>query len=134
MNSTEKVRDLDEPSHERMTWSVRLHPNDILLGRGPTRYHHPGNRAFRDLVKSFATFYSVKACNAQKMLVVRDIFVLLSKTGYRFLYQPNTKSGDWIECTTEMAMRKIQHTFRDMRSNLIKKVKNRNSDHHAEGF
>jgi hypothetical protein len=131
MNSKEKVNNDDEPGHTRMTLYARLLPNHILLGRGPTRYLHPGNVTFRDLVKSFATYYSVEACKADKMLVIREIFSILLNAGYRFLYQSNAKGGDWIECTTEMAMRKIQHTLRDTRAHLIRKIKTTNFDHHA---
>jgi hypothetical protein len=117
MSSNEKIIDFDISSHK-----------SILLGRGPTRYQHPGNRAFRDLVKSYAKFYEIEVCNAGKKLIARNIHFLLLRTGYRFLYQPNTKSGGWIECSADMAMRKIQHTLRDMRVYVSSKG---NAHHHV---
>jgi hypothetical protein len=123
MSSYKEVSHVDELSHK-----------SILLGRGPTRYQHSGNRAFRDLVKPFVTFYSLEACNNGKKMITRDIYLFLLKVGYRFLYQAEAKSGDWIECTTDMALRKIQHTLRDMRTHVIRKDKVGDSHHHSNSM
>ena len=94
---------------------VSILPGDVLLGRGPLRYLHPGNVVFRELVRSLAIHYDVEAPSAKKILIVQHIFGIVLKKGGRFLYQDPPQSGKWNECPATVAIKKIKHALRDAR-------------------
>lgn len=57
---------------------IKLNPNDVILGRGGYNYKYPGNKAFKELVKAFASNYaeaskSIKSeLSAQMVAIVMD--------------------------------------------------------------
>jgi hypothetical protein len=100
---------------------VSILPNDVLLGRGPLRYRHPGNVVFRDLVRSLAIHYNIEAPSAKKVMIVRHIFEIILNTGGRFLHQDPPKSGKWNEAPPTIAILKIKHALRDARLLITKR-------------
>jgi hypothetical protein len=106
---------------------IDILPRDILLGRGPTVYLHPGNVNFRDLVRSLATYYHNDAPTATKQLIAKEIFWLVYNNGGRFLHQAPLNSGKWIECSTTLAIKKIKHSLRDARFWHYEKERNKSS-------
>jgi hypothetical protein len=99
----------------------KILPDDVLLGRGPLRYLHPGNVVFRNLVRSLAFHYQIETPSVKKQLIVQHIFEIVLRNGGRFLYKDSPKSEKWNECTPSLAIKKIKHALRDARSLTAKK-------------
>jgi hypothetical protein len=94
----------------------KILPADVLLGRGPLRYLHPGNVVFRNLVRSLTFHYQIETPSVKKRLIVQHIFEIVLRNGGRFLYEDSPKIEKWNECKPSLARKKIKHALRDVRS------------------
>jgi hypothetical protein len=83
--------------------------HDVLLGRGKSRFKHPGNIAYRALIDSRLDFY-FKGNRTEKGGVVLDIIKEIKGNGGRFL---KTKETGWQEVDLRVAREKVGHSIRD---------------------
>jgi predicted transcriptional regulator len=102
-----------------------INDNDVLLGRGKSRYSHNGNMQFRYVVLRVATencdkifVRNEKTFESSKVVaIIRN----LEPPG-RFLSQ-NDKTGCWEEVGDITARKKVAQAFRDYHYAAIQKVK-----------
>ena len=87
-----------------------LRKKDILLGRGISRFKHPGNIAYRALIDSRLGCY-LKGDRTVKSRVVLDIINELKRNNCRFLQKH--KDGEWQEVDFGVAREKVGHSIRD---------------------
>lgn len=88
-------------------------PTDIMLGRGPTCYNNPGNRAFRKLIKENVVHYKNQARRRDKAALVTLLVSKLEAMGCRFLCR--SPLGLWVEAPCQMVKQKVGHGLRDAR-------------------
>jgi hypothetical protein len=87
-----------------------LRKTDILLGRGLSRFKHPGNVAYRALIDSRLECY-FNGDRTVKSGVVLDIVRELKSNDCRFLQKD--KGGAWQEVDLRVAREKVGHSIRD---------------------
>jgi hypothetical protein len=96
-----------------------VQPNDILFGRGPFCYMNPGNRIFREKIRSYSTLYERNTPRELKREIVESLTKLLQAQGHRFLVHSST-SGIWREADPNLVHAKIGHALRDVRNSVAK--------------
>lgn len=87
-----------------------LRTKDVLLGRGISRFKHPGNIAYRALVDSRLACY-LNGDRTVKSGVVSDIIKEIKSNNCRFLQK--RKDGEWQEVDLGVAREKVGHSIRD---------------------
>jgi hypothetical protein len=92
------------------TWET----NDILLGRGPSRYRNPGNVAFRHMILVEIKKYSLHASRSVKNNVIQSLIAKAKDQGRRFLVW-SQKDDAWCEAHPRLIRSKISHALRDAR-------------------
>jgi hypothetical protein len=92
--------------------------NDILLGRGPLCYRHPGNVKFRILIRSQVDKYNVDAPRSTKQGIVRSLIKVVHEEGYRFLVRAKNKCN-WNEAHPRVVQSKVCHALRDARNHKM---------------
>lgn len=84
---------------------------DVILGKGSTCQHHPGNKRLRDLVDMNAKRYE-KSPRGDKKAITQEIVDTIRQSGGYFLKQDGQK---WIPIDNEVARLKVSATFRTQR-------------------
>ena len=95
---------------------IAFEPSDILFGRGPTYYNHPGNKIFRQIIKSYAIYYQNDIPKSMKRACIDMVWEALVSVGCRFLLLNSNADSCWIVASNEIARKKIGHSLRDSRS------------------
>ena len=121
------------PQHQQLTYgvnssggaqeSVRVRnpgDTDVLCGRGGGINAHPGNIAFRNMIKEKKERYSVASNKAQKSTIAQTILDSVNELGGRFLQRDNTADlgtvgtlGLWVEVDHEKALAKTSQALRE---------------------
>jgi hypothetical protein len=102
----------DEISNGRSCCSslvVRQH--DVVCGREKLCYSHPGNRAFRDIVRVHCGRYATARRRNDKTHIVQEIAHHVERRGGRFL-QRSGGGGDWVPVDPDKVHDKISHALR----------------------
>lgn len=90
--------------------SVGYTSHDVLLGRHKLSFRHPGNTAFREIIKSFAIRYEVAETRKHKMAIVAQVKWAIQKSRGRFL---QNEGGFWRRASVRTIQAKISHALRD---------------------
>ncbi|CAJ1947159.1 unnamed protein product [Cylindrotheca closterium] len=90
---------------------------DIILGRGQHAKNTPGHSCFTQLLEAHQGRYE-SAEKSQKTRVADTILKELNLYGCRFL-KPRVEGG-WLEVSDDAGREKINHAFRNLRSNAKK--------------
>jgi hypothetical protein len=91
-----------------------VNDEDVLLGRGPFCYRHPGNIAFRNLIQDHVANYARCAPRQAKKKIVQKLISKAQKQGSRFLVR-DKDSGDWCQAHPYLVEAKVSHALRDAR-------------------
>jgi len=86
---------------------------DIVCGRGKGSYNQPGNKRFRDLVKTYIPQYVQAKTKFDKSFILSNIIDharSLNDGTTRFVKKTN---GQWCELSEEQAREKVGHTIRE---------------------
>ena len=86
--------------------------NDVLFGRGKRAQNHIGNMQLRNIVDQYRERYDATR-KKLKPQIAAEVIAVIQKGGGRFLQKE--KFG-WVEVSQEVALRKVLHTFRSLRS------------------
>jgi hypothetical protein len=100
---------------------ITFEPNDILFGRGPTYYNHPGNKRFRMVIKSYASIYRCDTPKMMKTAYIDKIWRELVAVGCRFLVRTSDEDSCWYVASDAVARKKISHALRDSRAQIFDK-------------
>jgi len=90
-------------------------PNDVLCGRGPKSFKHPGNQRLRTLIVLSLERYDRCESRKQKTLLIREIIQSILKGGGRFLKFDKTNDG-WFDGGMQAARSRVGFAFRDART------------------
>lgn len=94
---------------------VGIRKQDILLGRGPARYNHPGNETFRRFLRVHVSCYEKEATHREKRAMVQHLISeFQEKRRCRFL-RLCSKRGSWVQAPLHQIKIKIAHGLRDAR-------------------
>lgn len=86
--------------------------NDVLFGRGKRVQNHIGNMQLRSILEKYQERYDATR-KKLKPQIAAEVIAVIQKGGGRFLQKE--KFG-WREVSQEVALRKVLHTFRSLRS------------------
>lgn len=92
--------------------SITPKPADVLCGRGPKRFGHPGNRKLRSLVTFSLERYNNCESRKQKSLLIGEIIQKIHGEGGRFL-KYNKESDSWCDGGVQAARSRVGFAFRD---------------------
>jgi hypothetical protein len=101
-------------------------PNDVLSGRGGETNHHPGNVAYRSLVKAFRPLY-VQSTRRTKPKIAQCIVYCIRQAGGRFLKRVDTAQNgneqeeagsfstgnSWVDIGNHKAREKTSQALRE---------------------
>lgn len=139
--STEQSQSINTPGiadyKHPIQFSADFQPNptDICLGRGKRNWCHPGNVAFRALIRASVPAYREAPSKIVKSIIVNEIVNSLRIRGVLFLEK--TKHGDWFEIGNQKARDKVSHSLRDYvhaQRVQAKKLKTKNDDIRAREY
>jgi len=85
---------------------------DVLFGRGGKGNHHPGNKEYRRLVRSYKREYKNTSCKQAKTALAKFIMEKIEIDGGRFL-RYNKKEEEWIEVPRVRARTKVSQALRE---------------------
>lgn len=92
---------------------IKPGPNDVLFGRGAGTNQNPGNKTYRDFVRSHMYFYFM-AKKSHKTLMAKGVVDELrgSSPPVRFLKQ-DAKTKLWVDVGDTLGRQKTSQAFRD---------------------
>jgi hypothetical protein len=90
--------------------AIDLHPTDIVCGRGAPTHFHPGNQAYRELVKGFETAYMC-AKRSEKPVIAMEIMDVLKGRGVRMVKKDGYSF--WVEIGDHSAYEKVCQSLRE---------------------
>jgi len=99
-------------SSEQDSSFVGYNENDVLFGRGGRGNHHPGNKKYRALVRSYKKEYKNTKCKQAKTAMAKLITEKINKDGGRFL-RYNKDKGVWLEVPKLRARTKVSQALRE---------------------
>jgi hypothetical protein len=94
---------------------------DIIMGRGQHAKNSPGHLRFTQMLEEHKEQYE-SVGKFQKTVVADLILKKLNAAGCRFL-KPR-KGGGWVQVSDDIGREKINHAFRNLRSNTRTKTAN----------
>lgn len=75
---------------------------DVICGRGRTTFNHPGNAAFRNVIKDYLPSYSNAESKSDKSIILCDIIEQVREGSPNGGFvKKDTKSGRWYEVSLE---------------------------------
>eukprot|EP00815_Leptocylindrus_aporus_P009771 CAMPEP_0116065402 /NCGR_PEP_ID=MMETSP0322-20121206/9742_1 /TAXON_ID=163516 /ORGANISM="Leptocylindrus danicus var. apora, Strain B651" /LENGTH=347 /DNA_ID=CAMNT_0003551711 /DNA_START=119 /DNA_END=1159 /DNA_ORIENTATION=+ len=86
-------------------------PNDVLCGRGGKINNHPGNRAFRDLIKEHQDSYLQSKKKLKPNVAASIVWIIRERKG-RFL-KKDFATGAFYQISDEKALEKAQQALRE---------------------
>lgn len=96
-----------------------LNPNDVLTGRGPSSYSHPGNVLFRRLcLQKWQSYANSRPKRSGEKKVPKKILMAEVVTYFRNMNPPgrflhhNEEDGHWIEIGDKKAIEKAVYLLR----------------------
>jgi hypothetical protein len=94
--------------------SLVLHPNpqDVVLGKDKKAYHHPGNVAFRQLVKNYLCYYALAKSKSGRTTVAQALYDAMKRSQSYFL-KPALGGVGWVRLDEASARFKVSHALRD---------------------
>jgi len=94
-------------------YSFNFDESDVLFERGNFAYNHPGNRVYRQYIKSLQDEY-MKCKKQYKHLITNKVlhYIKVIRKG-RFLAFDAEGSGQWEELSEDSARRKIGQSLRE---------------------
>lgn len=90
--------------------AIDLHPTDVVCGRGAPTHFHPGNQAYRQLVKGFETAY-LCAKRSEKPVIAMEIMDVLKGRGVRMVKKDGYSF--WVEIGDQSAYEKVCQSLRE---------------------
>ena len=90
---------------------MKIHRNDVLLGRGKGYFTHVGNVRYRAMIEELKGRYDV-ASKEMKHQITKEVVDVVQRAGGRFL---KDDGAGWIVVETETARLKVSHSFRSAR-------------------
>jgi hypothetical protein len=95
--------------------SLTLEPFDVILGRGRSHLHHPGNMRMKTLVRAARPRYKkAVTTRIQKTRITQEIVQAIQTSGDqpgRFL-RHNARDGGWTQVDDEVARVKVGNAIR----------------------
>jgi hypothetical protein len=105
-----------EPNHcgDTCGSSVFVRHHDVVCGREKLCYSHPGNRAFRDLVRARSRRYKEATRRNDKTDIAQEIAWEVERRGGRFLQRSSDVGGGggWVPVDPDKVHDKISHALR----------------------
>jgi hypothetical protein len=122
------------PSSERTihnhTVATKIHPHDVLLGKGSFSYRNPGNVIFREIIRNRRIEYTDTSRRRDKAIIAKQIVASVQSNGGNFLQQNNDyalsevdndcqntsnriKNLIWIVVDDATALAKVKQALRD---------------------
>jgi hypothetical protein len=88
---------------------IKLQPEDIVFGRGAPIDFHPGNQAYRELIKQYETSYII-AERCEKPQIAIEVLEIIKALGARFVRREKQGCGTiWVEISESRAYEKVCH-------------------------
>jgi hypothetical protein len=123
----------NNPKGDTCGSSFLVGQHDVVCGREKLCYSHPGNRAFRDLVRARGRRYKEAARRNDKTDIAQEIAWEVERRGGRFLQRSDAGGGgDWTPVDPDKVHDKISHALRiaiksssKRRSRLVKRKRSR---------
>jgi hypothetical protein len=105
-----------EDEHDQtLPVSLSLEPFDVILGRGRTHLHHPGNMRMKNLVRAARPGYKkAVTTRIQKTRITQEIVQAIQTSGDqpgRFL-RHDESTGGWTQVGDEVARVKVGNAIR----------------------
>lgn len=98
---------------EVRVYVTEINDNDVLLGRGGKSNHHPGNKQYRDEIKTMQQVYE-KSEKDDKTVLSNTIIDSIDALGGRFLQKEKpTDIGKWYIVNRKIARRKAAQALRE---------------------
>jgi len=98
---------------------------DVLFERGNFTYNHPGNKVYREYVKSLQDEY-IRCRKNDKVSVATKVLNFIKNTcGGRFMACDKEGSGEWEELSDEAARRKIGQSLREKNKRYMPPARSR---------
>ncbi len=91
---------------------------DVICARGGAGNHHPGNHAFRQMVKQLRLRYST---SANKQAISRAIVAAIRAKGGKFLQQDKLKTT-WYDIGDKEASKKTSQALREGQPKLLERM------------
>jgi hypothetical protein len=109
--------------------SLVVRKHGVVCGREKLCYSHPGNRAFRDIVRAHCGRYNEATRRNDKTDIVQEINQDVERRGGRFLQRSGVGGGGgWVPVDPDKVHDKISHALRiaiksssKRRSRLVKR-------------
>jgi hypothetical protein len=95
------------------TYIKELQFYDIVCGRGVACTSHPGNEAFRELVKRYQMVYVCCSKRSDKPKIVMKLLDILRSCGVRFVRRHVKTVGAWEELDSFKAYGKVCQALRE---------------------
>ena len=107
----------DKASYQRVeskdnSFLIGYNEKDVLFGRGGRGNHHPGNKKYRALVRSYKKKYKNTRCKQAKTAMAKQITEQINESGGRFLLF-NKEIGAWVEVPKLRARTKVSQALRE---------------------
>jgi hypothetical protein len=109
-SSIHSCHSIDEPN-----------PDDVLLGRAASVFHHPGNRRYRHIVALNLKRYKEAKSRLDKMVLIREVTEQILDNGRVKFLRPSSEQPrltpnqpqKWVEVPVRVAQDKVSHALRD---------------------
>ena len=110
-----------------------LHPNDVIVGRGPVPNDYEGNKRFRVLIRRHRKSYT-SGGRLKKQQLGSDILNQIHAVGGRFLKQvdPALAVDAYYEVSENVALAKIKQALREHRNDSWWLDEGASSESHAK--
>jgi hypothetical protein len=93
---------------------IEIKQKDVLLGRGPVCYRHPGNVMFRKLIQEHCIKYTLTTPRFMKKYIVESLIDKVHESGSRFLVRLSN-GWSWHVAHLSLVQAKVGHALRDAR-------------------
>jgi hypothetical protein len=120
--AVKKRMDSSEKSPSSSTHSNYIdqpNPDDVLLGRNASIFHHPGNRRYRHIVALNLKRYKESKTRLDKMVLIREVTEQILDNGRVKFLRPSSGQSEqnqpqkWVEVPIRTAQDKVSHALRD---------------------
>jgi hypothetical protein len=108
----------------------KFNDTDVLFERGNFSYNHPGNKNYREYVKSLQDRYITSKKNDKVAVTTRVLDYIQKECGGRFLGH-DEDGGSWRELTPEEARRKVGQSLRERNKRYLPPARSRKNTKRA---
>jgi hypothetical protein len=114
-DETPSIMNSEDELNQALPASLTLEPFDVILGRGRTHLHHPGNMRMKTLVRAAKPRYKKAVTTRnEKTRITQEIVQAIQTSGDqpgRFL-RHDESTGGWTQVDDEVARVKVGNAIR----------------------